>query len=463
MAVDFRENVSDPYAVDLGNKTIQEMTASKTVQFAMFTTNDNAVWGSVQQLRKESYPFALMSFPVNRNAFRYQVGDCFKWSYTRYGITDMVCRVLQIEEESLESENIIIHAMQDIYSVTNGITVFTDPVDNATPPTDYSISPFVNQVILEAPYSLTGGTTKIIPLASRESPLDAGFYVHMSVDNGVSYNMIGTSINLQPYGTLQADYGTTYTVDEITGFEIDFEADGNLIESVTWPDVYSGNRNTAILGDEIISFKTITPVTETKYKIEDIIRGRFGTQKIEHLAGEDFWIISKNIDMFSDVEIAPGAGRKFKLVPYNIKKSGSIANAGSTYLYMGGRASKPYKTPNFNAEGASFNSLYATGNDITLEWSPTYKGKGAGVGTAGNAVITDEDFEGLYRIEVWVSSVMVRETVDIDALTWDYTNAMNVADNTTPADEIEFRLYNYIVDGGFTYECDMVNVTCYKG
>ena len=70
---------------------------------------------------------------------------------------------------------------------------------------------------IEAPYVLSGGATQIIPLACRESALDAGFYVYMSVDDGASYNMIATSTNLQPYGTLQADYNITYTIDEITG------------------------------------------------------------------------------------------------------------------------------------------------------------------------------------------------------------------------------------------------------
>jgi hypothetical protein len=273
MTIDFKESISNPIAVDPGNYVTQGRIVSKTIQLASFTTNENAVWATKHQLQKESYPFAFISIPVNRDLFRLQVGDCFKFSYSKYGVSNMICRVLLVEEENLESEKIIIHAME-------------------------------------------------------EEDLDLGFDVYLSIDGGASYFSIGRISDLKPYGTLVGTYPEdTYTIDEDTGFTIDFVKDVSLIETVTWASVFTAQVNNAILGNEVISFKTITPVTGTQYKLEDIIRGRFGTEKVTHVADEDFYFLGENINSTGHSEVLAGVSRKFKLVPYNIRRAGDISEA----------------------------------------------------------------------------------------------------------------------------------------
>lgn len=82
-------------------------------------------------------------------------------------------------------------------------------------------------------------------------------------------------------------------------------------------------------------------------------------------------------------------------------------------------------------------------NDIILTWSARKRGVGAGIGVPG-VILSASEHEGLFKIEVYVNDVLVRTTSDIDALTWTYTEAMNIEDNGALANEIEFRLYNYI-------------------
>ncbi len=461
MLFDFKKSISDPYSVDTGNKTIQGMTVSKTLQFGLFTKNDNAVWAANNQLQKESFPFAAVSIIVNRNLFRLQVGDVFKYQYTPYSSEILIMRVMQIEEDSLEgSENIVVHAKQDVFSITKTIELYSDPVDNAGQGADYSTAPFVNQAVLENPYVLST-ETQVIPVASRLTEMITGFNFYMSTDGGSSYNLVNSLNNIQPYGALAADYGLTYAIDDESGFTVDFISDVASIENVTWSDILSGSNNMALLGEEIVSFKNITPVSGTTYLLENIIRGRFGTVKVEHTTGEDFWFIPKNIGLVSDTNITTGAVRKFKLVPFNVQKTGSIVDATPIDLTVEGEQKKPYEPGNFNAEGESFNPLYVSGADITLTWSPRFRGKGAGVGVPGIAY-SDAGREGLFKIEIYVSAALVRTTTAIDAAMWDYTNAMNVADNGTPAQTITFLLYNYIEDGGIIYESDFVQVICNK-
>jgi hypothetical protein len=459
MTIDFKNSISDPIAVDIGNYVTQERIVSKTIQLASFTTNENAVWAAKRQLQKESYPFAFINIPVNRDLFRLQVGDCFKFSYSKYGISNMICRVLQAEEENLESEKIIIHAMEDVFGVSNAITEYSDPTGHAKAATSYDLTAFTHQKVVEAPYVFSSDI-KVIPLACREEDLDLGFDVYLSIDGGDSYVSIGRISDLKPYGTLVGTYpADTYTIDEDEGFTIDFVKDVSLIETVTWASVFTAQVNNAILGNEVISFKTITPVAGTQYKIEDIIRGRFGTQKVAHVADEDFYFLGKNINSAGHSEILAGVSRKFKLVPYNIRRTGDISEATAIDLTIEGESKKPYIPINFLANGSSKVARYST--DIVLTWSPRYRGKGAGIGTPGT-VLADTDREGYFEIEVWVSGSKVRTTNSIDAATWTYTEAMNNSDNGALASEALFKLLNYRTENGVLYESDQVEVICKK-
>ena len=460
MAVDIKKSVADPVAVDTGNVGIQGRVVSKTVQFALFTQNRNAVWGGRQQLIKASYPFAVINFPANRNIFKYEAGDCFRFSYAAYGISNMICRVVQLEEEELESENIIVYAMEDVFSVANAITEYTDPTRLAIPAPDYTVLPFDHQRALEAPYAMSS-SVMLLPVACRKSDRDLGFGVYMSIDGGASYFVLGVANNIRPYGVLVGSYPIdTYTIDEGVGFTIEFDNDDvDQVQTVTWPEVFSGQKNTGLLGNEIISFQSITPISGDQYKLEGIIRGRFGTVKEAHLAGEEFYVINFTSKLFSHQEIRAGAERKFKYLPYNVQQTAAIADCTAIDLSIEGECLKPYIPINFDANGSGFAARYDI--DITLTWSPRYRGKGAGVGIPG-IVLSDSDREGYFIIEVWVNGVKVRTTNSIDDVTWAYTEAMNLVDNGTLPDSLTFKLSNYRNEGGVLYKSDQAIVACEK-
>lgn len=469
MALNFKKSIGSPISVDIGNQVTQGRIVSKTIQFGLFTTNKNAIWAGNQQLLKESYPFAYISIPVNRNMFRLQVGDVFKFSYAKYGVENMICRVLQIEEQDLKSEKIVIHAMEDIYSIANSITEYTEPVDNASTPSSYEITVFATeqQQVIELPYypgspsSVGDGSIVIAPIASIDDPLILGFDVYMSVDSGASYSFVGKSEKIQPYGTITNAYGLTFTIDLTEGILVDFVAGQDRIENEGWADVFSGNVNVALLGDEFISFQSVTPVTSTQYSLENIIRGRFGSEKQTHSSGETFTVISLGFLTIENSELVAGAERLFKFLPYNSKNIASLADAIPMTITVSGTAKTPYRPINFLADDERVDPRYTSGEDITLTWSPRFRGKGAGIGIPG-VVLADDDHEGLFEIEVWVSSVLVRTTTDLDVVTWDYTNAMNVSDNGSAAQEITFKLLNFIVESGIVYSSEETTVITTK-
>jgi len=463
MTVEIRQSTADPVAVDTGNIGVQGRGVSKTIQLALFTTNKNAVWGGRQHLLKSSYPFAMLQLVANRKAFQLEVGDCFKYTYLKHGISNAVFRVLQKEEQELESENIVISAIEDFYFISRVIDEYTIPTDNTIPRPDYTLIPFTKQMAMEVPYAMTDNIDpEIILVASREGLFDLGFDAYISIDNGVSYSLLSNNVgNLVSFGqVVNFAYSETYMIDDTEiGFIVEFrnEADAALVETTTWVNTIAGIENIALMGSEIIFFKTIEPVSGLKYRITNIIRGRMDTVKANHAIGTNFYMLSRDLMFLSHEEIVVGVNRDFKLVPYNVRKRGDISLATPIDFNIIGRWRTPYIPGNFNSNGGNFAARYD--DDIILTWSPRYRGKGAGIGVPG-VVTSESDREGLFKIEIWVGGIKVDTVNAIDAASWTYTEAMNLFDNGSLAEEVLFKISNYRAENGVLYESAQAEVVC---
>ena len=446
MALDFRTSEGSPISRDIGNKEVQGRLVSSTVQLASFTTNRNAVWAGDNALRKTSYPLASCKFLVNRDLFRFQVGDAFKFTYANYSISEMVCRVLNIEEENLNSENIIITAVEDIFSISSVASAVSDPVDHTIPTPTYTVSPVSFQDVIEAPYLIAQDNLAIIPLAVRSSDEDLGYLLYMSSDGGTSYDLLSSMVSFNPYGTLVREYPVdTYQIDDAFGLIIDFVNDDvDSFESITRQDML-GLSNLAIVGDEIMSIQNITPVdggAGRRYHLTGVYRGRFDTELSAHAADEALFLADgTNLEYVINDGFLPAAERKFKFVPYNIKETGEIADSAVTTLTFVSRARKPLDPINFRANGDKTDAVYFT--DIDLTWSPRVRGDGAGF-SAPTTVDKYPTWEGYFEIEVYVNDVLMRTKDKVDDFSWTYTEAMNLADNTTLASEVAFKMKNFI-------------------
>ncbi|MDY7035064.1 MAG: hypothetical protein SV375_02705, partial [Thermodesulfobacteriota bacterium] len=458
--IDYKEsNVS---IVDNANREIVGKTNSKAIQCALFQNARNAHWAGDRFLKQNSFPMAEISFPANRKVFRYEPGDLFRFTYSPYGITDMVCRVISIKEESVESEVITINAIEDVEYVSQA-TLDTGS-EGKGKKIDYQVVALTYVKIVESPFVVSGDSVSIIPLATREKGIEIGYFTYMSVDGGASYLQVDIVTPFNPYGTLVSEYITdTFQIDDETGFEIDFtNSDVNQIQTTTREQLFTG-KNLALLGDEILSFQTIEPVDgfDNRYKLSGIYRGRFDTLRKTHNAGEDFYYIgTTNYKEIKHNELIVGASRKFKLVPYSTGDVGSISEATELSLTVGGRGKKPYMPGNLMANGEAFKPRYST--DITLTWSPRKRSDGAGIGNADTVVDAAPAWEGYFEVEVWVDTVKVRTTSVINDDEWTYTQAMNIADNGSLADLVTFKLFNYIETGGIKYESPHTEITIEK-
>ncbi len=447
VSIDFKESVVQ--ANDMANRSIVGLNLSRSVRYMLHTITSNAMWVADKILRNAAYPLAQVSFPANRNLFRLEVGDPFKFTYEQYSIDPLICRVVQIREDNIESESIWVEAIEDLNYVTSNVV--TQPAPGLAETEDLSLDDLTNIEIQEAPFVIAGDNIRIIPLAAREAVTSLGYNLYISIDGGTSYTLLENIPVFNPYGTLDSGYpDTTYTLDDTVGFNITFTNDDVDIINSTTRSALFGGTNLAMLGSEIITFQTITPVSGNTYTIENVYRGRFDTDKQSHTAGTDFWFLGlSNYRVVNSPDLVLGTTRYFKMVPYNIAQSGSVATAASDSLLIEGRAKKPYPALGLKANGTTWNPQYTS--DTVLTWNTRERALWAGMTAPESQVDAAPTWEGYFKIEVIVSSVIVRTATAINDDTWAYTSGMNTTDNGALADTVTFRLYNYITTGGITY------------
>lgn len=469
--IDLKETsvvVNDP-----GNRAIVGYTTTSLSNRLMFTHKTDAYWSAENTLRETAYPVASIVFPANRKVFKLQPGDLFRLNYSPYSISEMVCRVLSINEESLGSERIVITAREAIEYVTEPISTGLISIpDNIAAPAIKTVKALLDIKVIEAPYLLAGDEIKLLPIVAQETGDESGYRVYESVDGGTTYREIAEVSVYNPHGLLTEYYEVTGNIDDSEdGIVIDFDSgDYSELESISRTELFSA-INLCILDNEIMSFETIELVSGTQYRLTGINRGMMGTEIEEHSGGANFFFIGDNYRELITFEFPPhGATRYYKFVPFSNAMDGEISNAIAQTLTYTGVALAPYPPTNVkcNDEISEF-ATYST--DCVLTWTGTVRGGGSGYGDPDSVTDAAASWEGYFKVEVYShatksgTQTLERTVEDIDALTWTYTEAMNISDyGATKAPWLTFIVTNYIVDSDTNaeYESDWTKVIVKK-
>jgi hypothetical protein len=458
-SIDFKDSIVT--GRDIANEGMQGYFSPKTLQFPMVQTTRLAAKIADRELKKTSYALADLSFKANRNMFKAVPGMLYNLSYPLYDIESMVVRILKIEEEGPESEIITIYAYEDAYYA--GKTCIRIIPNTRPDPIVLPITTIDHVLVLEQPYTLADGENiKLGVVASREEGNELGYAVYASND-GVTYTFLGTSSNWGIYGVLQGDYPkNTITIDDDIGFEILFDNDdATTLETMTRGELF-GNRHLCLLGSEFISFQTITPISDRRYKLEGVLRGKFDTLKQDHSAGEAFFFIGDNgLTSFTGTESTfyHGATRYYKIVPFNMASYGSLSDATAHSILFNKRAFTPYSPDNLRANGCGLDYRATYTTDVVLTWATRIRsGQGCGYSDIDTVVDAAPTWEGLFEIEVYVGGTLVRTATAINDDTWTYTEAMNLSDNGSLASEITFKITDYLTSGAERYDSDELNI-----
>lgn len=449
---------------DTANQAAQGRVTQNTYQFPLIQTNIQAFSIADRELRKQSYPRAEVSFTANRKLFRCKPGDLYNFIYPLYGIEQMVLRIVKVEEEGPESETIKIYGIEDIYFISNTCTIsvpYRRDIVITLP-----ISALIHTGLMELPYDLSGG--EVITLgayASRITSNELGYAIYGSLD-GASYTHQGTPTSWGIHGQILGGYTKdTHDIDDSVGFEVVFDTSSfNSVDSIARAELF-GTSRLAMLGSELVSFQTATPSGTNRFIFTGVMRERYDTQKVSHFSGEQFWYYGNNglIESVDATNYYYGATRYSKYVPYNARYTGLIDEANVNQVTIDKRAWAPYYPTNLKCNGCGLDVRATYSTDCVLVWAPRVRtGAGCGMGDVDTVVDASPTWEGYFEVAVVVGGTTVRTTSAINDDTWTYTEAMNLSDNTSLADEITFTLLNYISSGAERYDSESVSLIVRK-
>lgn len=306
------------------------------------------------------------------------------------------------------------------------------------------------QLVISSP-----GPTRIefldIPIL-QDQDNNAGMYVAMSgyrdtwkgatlfrASDNLSFAPVGSVENTAVNGTSEnalgpwaggnlPDEANTLTVNVITG----------TLSTVTFDALLLG-ENAAMIGSEIIQFRTATLVAANQYRLSGLLRGRLGTEAAigTHVANERFIVLGiKGTLRLNEGASAINVQRYYKAVSFNSarRRSGSYAVTNTAV------GLKPYAPVHLFGNRQ-------TNNDWSLRW--TRRTRVDGTWRANVDTALGEATES-YEIDI-MNGATVKRTLTSTTPTVTYTSAQQVTDFGSYQTSINFKVFQIsaVVGRGF--------------
>lgn len=345
--------ITDPAMVQMQGAVI-----NTTLQYPGFTTPRNATIAGQRDLRVLSSPFLSCTIYTDSTAKDLNIGDTFKFRWSRWQIDEMVMRVTGIAFGDSKSSQVRITCTQDVYS-TPTVSVVTpggsEWIDPSAPP---SAATF--QLAVEAPYyeivQTLGQADADNKLASHPeigyilaatSRAPSAINTRMWVDDGTGYVDTGT-VDFSPYAELSATISKTQTSFILTNMDDQDEIEiGSHFQ----------------IDDELMRIDSIDTVTGDV----TVGRGVLDTVPAEHSAGAAvlFWDLFAGFD---PTEYVDGETVDVKVTAVSGAGEQTLASVPTISVELDQRAARPYPPGDFQINGESYaaNPLYL--GTVSVSW-----------------------------------------------------------------------------------------------
>ncbi len=222
----------------------------------------------------------------------------------------------------------------------------------------------------------------------------SGALVELSTDGGNTYNTSysGNAESVSGVVTVGCGVHSVYYPDEVNTVTVQLARSDLSLESASLSQLMS-RANLAIIGNEIISFGNIDEVSEGVYELSYLLRGRKGTNVVEHLAGERFVLLEREQLYFipSDLYLLN------RQLTFKVTSFGKDTSLTTQAVFSG--ESQKENTP-------AYLQAQRTGGNIVITWQ--------GVGRLGAGTLVGM---GLYFSHYLVSVNGVTQTTTEETIT----------------------------------------------
>jgi hypothetical protein len=216
--------------------------------------------------------------------------------YLQYEPTDVVTisgyEVLLLEKE--EDANGVVNWQAELTGRSTSVQAAVAPVTDATTTTIATIATATEWKLLDIAAASDSDTGNMYVAMTGQAAGWKGATLLKSLDNGTTYTSIGFFGTPATMGkTLGAlgNFFSGYVFDESNTVDVLITGVGTLA-SATEGQVLAG-ANRAVIGDEIIAFKTATLIATNTYRLGGLLRGLRGTEFAmpAHAGGEAFVLL----------------------------------------------------------------------------------------------------------------------------------------------------------------------------
>ncbi len=257
-----------------------------------------------------------------------------------------------------------------------------------------------------------------------------GMVLYRSGDGGSDWDAIATLENQATMGQAVSvlPEGVTQRVDEVSMVDVGIAA-GAAVYSASNELALLNGANAALLGDEVIQFRTVQALGNGVYRLSGLLRGRLGTEWAMplHTIGERFVLLDGNLRSVMMAGDAIGLERLYR--PVSVGRS--LSDVSSISYTYSARSIRPYAPVHLRAERDS------SGNAV-VTW--VRRSRGGGAWRDYVDVPLNEAVEA-YDLEVMNGGAVIRNVHGLTDPTYTYTAAQQQADFGSPQSEVTIRVY----------------------
>jgi hypothetical protein len=279
-------NDADPALIEINNS---EKT-TKTYSYGYFTNSANAIYAAKREGKSQGYPLASCQMKGNRSLSNIRKGEVVKCTFEAFGISNMYCRVTDVQIGDFISGEVKISVVEDIFSLPKTVYSYDGSSNwntEKTTPTGVS-----NYLFLEMPRQLTYETnTNVYAFANQ--PDNKTIKWNIWRNKGQEWTESNSSIKWTKTGQLVYDYAELGDSLDNTGIEI-LNKGGmdNLINSdISGESSARSGGKVILIDDELIAFSNFSVLANGNYLLTGLIRGIYDTVPQKHNAGTILYFV----------------------------------------------------------------------------------------------------------------------------------------------------------------------------
>lgn len=340
---------------DIALAAQQGATVGTTIQYPGFTNGTIATQVAARDLKALSIPLASATIYANRRAAGLNIGDVFVLSWPRYGVTQMVMRVTNVELGSLDSNLVKIQAIEDVFALSAAIYAPPPPSGWANPNTPPAPCPY--HCVIEAPFWEL--VQRMGETDARALPATAGFVVATGVrpssdaSNAKLYTDVtgvweeAGTVDFCPTAILTAAVSPNTTTFPIgTGVDLD------VVQVGTY----------ALIDSELVRIDAVSDTSLT------VGRGVLDTVAKPHAVGARLFFADAFFESDA-VEYATGEGADIRLLPSTGLGTLALASAPTQSVNMVARQYKPYPPGQLRINSQAYPDAVRGDQNITVGWT----------------------------------------------------------------------------------------------